>query len=79
LSTATRSATIVSVWESGATPGSFRYPSYCPRTTWLTSTGVIDSKTLLFSSRKALAVSEGGGSMATMESTCMRWVTTMSR
>ncbi len=38
-----------------------------------------ESKTLLFSSRSALAVSEAGGSMATKPRTWKRWVTTMSR
>ena len=37
------------------------------------------SKTLIFSSRSALAASEVGGSMATKPMTWNRWVTTMSR
>ena len=43
LSTSTRRATNVSVCEWGSTPGSERYPSYWPRTTWVTSTGRSDS------------------------------------
>ncbi len=39
LSTSARTATIVSVCESAATPGSDRYPSYWPRTTCRTSIG----------------------------------------
>ena len=79
LSISTLRATSVSVVEPGATPSSSWYPSYWPRTTLSSSIGRRESKTLLFSSRRALAVSDEGGSMATMPSTWNRWVTTMSR
>ena len=78
-STSTRSAIIVSVSESAGTPGDFRYPSYCPRTTCRRSIGRSASKTFDFSSRSGLAASEVGGSIATNPSTWNRWVTTMSR
>jgi hypothetical protein len=70
---------MVSVCESGATPGSDRYPSYCPRTTCRTSSGLSVWNTLTFSSRKDFALSDTGGSMATNPSTWSRWVTIMSR
>ena len=79
LSTSARTATIVSVCESAATPGSERYPSYWPRTTCRTSSGFSAWYTLSFSSRSGLALSDTGGSMATNASTWNRWVTTMSR
>jgi hypothetical protein len=72
------SAMNVSVSESCATPGSSRYPRYCPRTTFAGSIGSIDRKTLFFSSLIALGSSAVGGSIAMNASTWNRWVTTMS-
>ena len=69
----------VSVWESWATPGIERYPSYWPRTTLDTSMGSSDRNTLFFSSLIARGSREVGGSMAMKASTWNRWVTTMSR
>src|ERR1700722_20210669 len=59
LSISQRRATNVSVSESGATPGMSRYPAYWPLTTWVTSSGRIDRKTLFFSS--LMAGDSGGG------------------
>jgi hypothetical protein len=67
------------VSEPGATPGSLRYPSYWPRTACRASIGLRASKTLTLSSRRCLASSEVGGSMATNPRTWNRWVTIMSR
>ena len=79
LSTSARTATMVSVCEPAATPGSERYPSYCPRTTCRTSSGFTVWKTLSFSSRSGPALSDTGGSMATNAIAWNRWVTIMSR
>ena len=65
--------------RAAATPGSERYPSYCPRTTIRTSSGFTVWKTLSFSSRSGPALSDTGGSMATNAITWNRWVTIMSR
>ncbi len=69
----------VSVCESSATPGIDRYPSYCPRTTRLTSMGHMERKTLFFSSLMERGSREVGGSMAMKARIWNRWVTTMSR
>ena len=72
-------AAYVSACESGATPSSFRYPTNCPRTTFVGSTGFIDRRTRTFSSRSRSGSKDTGGSIATNVSTWNRWVATMSR
>ena len=52
---------------------------YWPRTTLCGSIGRIERNTLSFSSLIGPGVSEVGGSIAMNASTCIRWVTTMSR
>ena len=79
LSISQRRAMNVSVSEFGATPGSSRYPTYWPRTTWPGSIGRSERKTLSFSSEIARGSSAAGGSIAMNASTWNRWVTTMSR
>ena len=86
----TFAATYVSVVESGATPGSCRYPAskeefsgtlpgpYCPRTMsvpiFASVYGRIDCKTLIFSLRTAVASNTAGGSIATSEVNCRTWL-----
>ncbi len=52
---------------------------YWPRTTSCGSIVFIDRKTLSFSSLIGPGASDVGGSIAMKASTCIRWVTTMSR
>ncbi len=47
----TRAAAYVSRLDSGATPGSSRYPSYCPRTAVVGSSGDIARKAARFARR----------------------------
>ena len=73
------SAMKVSVSDSGSTPSSERYPTYCPRTTSFGSIGSMLRKTLFFSSLIGAGASAVGGSMAMKARIWKRCVTTMSR
>ena len=79
LSMSQRSATNVSVSDSGATPGIVAIALVLARaTTWVTSSGRMERKTLFFSSLMATGSRAVGGSMAMKARIWKRWVTTMS-
>ena len=69
----------VSVCESPATPGSVRYPSYWPRTTFEGSQSDIARSTFTVSSRSRFGSKETGGSIARNVSIWKTCVETMSR
>jgi len=65
--------------DRGATPGSERYPSNCPRTTSLDESVRTDLKSFTCSSRVRSMSPQYGGSMQRKLTTCMRWFWMTSR